>query len=128
MQEYAAAHQLELRLFPVPGADIRETAANFEKAAPEIVRSLPPKTLLAAHNIHSDRFDAGELLPVELTGKVDLLTSALPHEGCRIHYVHRDFSDLKRRIVEFIEDPDAGKHVITDFKYQIVTPSKGGKR
>ena len=128
LQAYAAAHQLELQLIPVPGSDIRETAANFEKAVPEIFRSLPAKTLLAAHNIHSDRFDAGELLPAGLIGKVDMLTSTLPHEGCQIHYVHRDFSDLKRRIVEFIENPDAGKHVITDFKYQIITPSKGGKR
>jgi len=119
LRQYARKHRLELRLIPVEGGNIQEAAANFEKIAPKTASSLPPGTLLAAHNIHSDRFDSGTLLPENLFRRLDCLTMTLPHENCRILHVHRDFSDLKQRIAEFIENPDTEKHVIADFKYQI---------
>ncbi len=130
LKQYCAARHLPLDLIPVEGASIAEAGRNFEAGAGEIADSLPDGTLLVAHNIHSDRFDSGELLDREQYPGLDLMTQSLPHDRCRIKYVKRDFSELQQAIVRFIENPDTERHQIVDYQYQIIDPASraGGKQ
>ena len=122
LERFAARRKLPLRTIPIPGENIHEVGLNFEAMAETIGNTLASGVLLAAHNIHSNRFDSGELFPAGKYPGLEQLTLTLPGEDCQIRYVKRDFSLLQRKIVEFIEKQDTEKHVIMDLKYQIMNP------
>lgn len=130
MERFCGERHLPLELIPVKGKNIAEAGRNFEAGAGKIARSLPEGTLLVTHNIHSDRFDSGELLDRKQYPGLDFMTQSLQHDRCRIKYVKRDFSDMQQMIVKFIENPDTARHQIIDYKYQIIDPANraGGKK
>ena len=117
---FCTAHNLPLELIPISGCTIRETADNFEAVASEFAGTLPPGTLRATHNIHSEKFNSGELLPPEKFPGLDFLTQSLYHDGCRIKYVKRNLSDLQHAIIDFIENPDTEKHLVVNCHYRII--------
>ena len=123
MKRLAAERKLPLKLVPVDGRNIGEACRNFESMVPGLACSLPPGSLLAAHNVHSERFDAGVLLSPEQYPGLDFLTHALYRDSCRIKYVKRDFSEMQRTIVKFIENPGTEKHITVDYKYEITDPA-----
>lgn len=122
LANFAAEHGLALELIPVEGKNISEAGGNFESRAAGIAAALPSGTLLTAHNLHSDRFDSGELLNPEEYPGLDFLTLSLPHDQCRINYVKRNFTSMQRAIVKLIENPETERHVTVDYQYQIITP------
>ncbi|MBO4631603.1 MAG: GntR family transcriptional regulator [Lentisphaeria bacterium] len=130
LKHFCSVRQLPLNLIPVEGQTIREVCRVFEERAGSIADSLPSGALLAAHNIHSDRFDSGLLLRPEQYPGLDFLTQTLYDEKCRIKYVKRDFSDMQRTIIRFIENRETEKHVTVDYKYEIIDPENraGGKK
>ena len=130
LDQFCKTRKLPLELIPVDGRTIGEAGRNFEERAGQIAGSLPSGALLVTHNIHSDRFDSGELLRPERYPGIDFLTQSLPHDRCRIKYVQRDFSEMQRTIVKFIEDPETVKHQIVDYQYKIIDPENraGGKQ
>ena len=130
LEEFCSAEKLPLELIPVDGRTIGEAGRNFEERAGQIADSLPDGALLVTHNIHSDRFDSGELLKPDQYPGIDFLTQSLPHDRCRIKYVQRDFSEMQQTIVKFIEDPETAKHQIVDYQYKIIDPLNraGGKQ
>lgn len=130
MERFCGERHLPLELIPVDGKTIAEAGRNFESGAEKIARSLPDGTLLVSHNIHSDRFDSGELLDREQFPGLDFMTQSLVHDRCGIKYVKRDFSDMEQAIVKFIKNPDTERHQIIDYKYQIIDPANraGGKK
>lgn len=125
LRGFCAANRLALEEIPVSGRQIRETAENFERSAAALAGSLPKGTLLAVHNIHSEKFDSGELLPPEKYPGLDFLTESVHHDGRRIKYIERDFSALQDVIVKFIEDPETERHATVKIKYQIKDPGTG---
>ena len=130
MERFCKERHLPLELIPVDGKTIADAGRNFESGAEKLARSLPDGTLLVTHNIHSDRFDSGELLDPEQYPGLDFMTQSLPHDRCRIKYMKRDFSDMQQAIVKFIETPDTERHQIIDYKDQIIDPANraGGKK
>lgn len=125
LREFCATNRLALEEIPISGRRIRETAENFEKSAAALADSLPNGTLLAAHNIHSEKFISGELLPLEKYPGLDFLTESIHHDGCRIKYIERDFSAMQNAIVKFIEKPETEQHITIKIKYQIMDPGTG---
>ena len=130
LDQFCKTRKLPLELIPVDGRTIGEAGRIFEERAEQIAGSLPAGALLVTHNIHSDRFDSGELLRPEQYPGIDFLTQSLPHDRCRIKYVQRNFSEMQQTIVKFIEDPETAKHQIVDYQYQIIDPLNraGGKQ
>ena len=127
LERFAAEHSLALQVIPVAGRNIEEACRNFERQAPAVARRLEPGTLLAAHNLHSAAFDAGELLRARDYPGLDFLTLSLPHDRCRIKYVGRDFTAMRRAIVNFLEKNDTANHITVDYRYRIIDPQSGRK-
>ena len=125
LEQFCSAEKLPLELIPVEGRTIREAGDNFEAMAGEIAAALPEGAILVTHNIHSDRFDSGELLSREQARGLDLLTQTLPHDRCRIKYIRRNFTEMRQAIVKCVEDPGTEKHQIVDYQYQIIDPNIG---
>jgi hypothetical protein len=130
LTRFAAGHGLALNLFPVEGKNIDEVCGNFESQAAGIAAALPPGSLMCAYNLHSDRFDSGELLKPENYPGVDFLTLSLPHDACRIKYAGRDLNSMRQTILKEIENPSAERHITVDYQYTIINPAdrmKGSK-
>lgn len=125
LRDFCAENRLPLEEIPIHGRRIRETAENFETSAADFAGSLPEGTLLAVHNIHSEKFNSGELLPPEKYPGLDFLTQSVYHDGCRVKYVKRDFTQMQKTIVDFIENPETERHVTVKCKYRIMDPALG---
>ena len=130
LTRFAAEHGLALELFPVEGNNIDEVCGNFESKADGIAAALPPGALMCAYNLHSVRFDSGELLNPENYPGVDFLTLSLPHDACRIKYVKRNLTVMRQTIIKEIENPGTERHITVDYQYSIINPDnrmKGSK-
>ena len=125
LRDFCATNHLPLEEIPISGSSIRETAEQFEKSAADFAGSLPRGTLLALHNIHSEKFNSGELLPPEKYPGLDFLTQSVYHDGCRVKYVKRDFTNIQDIIMKFIGNPETERHVTVKCKYQIMDPVNG---
>ena len=125
LRDFCAVNRLALEEIPISGSSILESAENFETSAADLAGSLPQGTLLALHNIHSEKFNSGELLPPEKYPGLDLLTQSVYHDGCRVKYVKRDYTDMQNVIMEFIENPETERHVTVKCNYQIMDPAIG---
>ncbi len=129
LSDFAKRKELALRMIPVPGKDIGEVGKNFERMAPKLAESIPAGALLAAHNLHSDRFDSGELFP---KARFHQLTLSIPRSFCGIPSVRRDYSELRSTLLSMIADcgkPLSGsRHVTVDYHYQVSYPEKLSER
>ncbi len=124
MESFLKKHSLPLRKISIPGGSIREAADNLHSALPSLASSLSPGTLLALHNIHSEKFEKRELLPAKKYPGIDLLSLTLPEPHCRIKSIFRDYSDFQRTVSDFIENvkspSEKYRHVTVNYHYKVV--------
>ena len=122
LEQYATEHHLKLKKIPVSGKNVSEVRTNFSTIARQAALELPEKTLLAAHNLHSESFENRSLITPDEFPELELLTLTIPTPGCRIKTVDRDYANLKTAIRRFINNPEdfpCGKQIDTDCTYQV---------
>ncbi len=117
MRSYLDEKNISLRFFPVMGNSVAEAAHNFA----DIAAALPEKTLFVAHNLHCASFESGELFG---TRKIDALTLTIPQSNCRIRTVRRDYTKLKKAIVDTIERKNHLQHITADYAFRVVEAQK----
>ncbi len=118
-----AENSLPVRLVPYSGENIAEVQENFDRHFPALASSFAPGSLIVTQNIHSEKFESGELLPPEKFPALDFLTLTLPKGVCRIKHVTRDFRDFQNTVIDYIEHckDNSGKyrHAIADYHYKV---------
>lgn len=119
VRNYLETKKIALQLFPVSGNSIAEAAENFTAGFSGIAAGIGGKTLLAAHNLHCGKFERGEL-----AGNFDTLTLTIPQSNCRIKTVRRDYSKLKKAIIDAIEEKNHVQHVTADYAFEVVEAQK----
>ncbi len=119
IKTYLDAKKIRLQLFPVSGNSIAEAAQHFADDFPGITKKISGKTLLAAHNLHCASFERGEL-----AGNFDALTLTIPQGDCRIRTIRRDYSKLKRSIIDAIEGKNRQPHITADYAFEVKEPTQ----